>query len=522
MMTLLTDVEREDCISQLELEDELERRARINGLKYFVPTGVQENFIKKIGSGNIFVGIFSGGNRAGKTGLAINTLGNIIWGQQNEFFNHPIFKNWKHPKRARIGSSPKDLEEIGSIQTEIESWWNPEKYVASKNNKTYNALYKCDNGWIFDLMSYEQSVTEWESVGLGLVIFNEPPPKAIFDATIVRLGDGGMILIFMTPLSDAGYLFDDLIGSHTGLKKEQLTAIEYCDIEDSCVEHGIRGFREHDKIETILTFLDPEDVEARAHGKPMHLSGRIYKIFNDSVHIVDDFEVPKDWTRINIIDPHDAFPFSMLWCAIDKTGDYYIYDEYPNEPFEKIKGTSLIYKDYADAIRIKEDSNQIARRIIDPNFGAKKMGNTGKTVQMEMAILGIRCELCQTDNLDVGHNSVKDKLKYDTSKPISAINKPKLFVFRSCRNTWLSMLRYGTRPNKSGELTDNIKLIQTYKHFADLVRYLCVSAPQYQAEVIDTLKDLPALEQRVWRAKGENENRQNCGSYDSVLGGDND
>lgn len=478
-------------LSQIELQGEWERRFRTNPLKYFTPTGKQEEFIKKAGTGKAIIAIFSGANRVGKTAAEINILGNIIFGSQSKWFDGEVYKNWRYPKRARIGSTPKNLQEIGSIDVGIKEWFPENRYTAEKSGKQYNSKYTFDNGWLMDVMSYDQAVTEWESVSLGLVLFDEPPPKKIFDATIPRLADGGLILIFMTPLHDAGYLFDDLLVE--GSNKE--VAVTYVDIEDSCIEHGVRGFRKHDVISKILPYLDPEEIEARAHGKPMHLSGSIYKGFNYNVHVVDDFAIPENWQIVNICDPHDAKPFAFLWAAINPTNDYYIFDEFPNEPFDKIKGNRFIYSDYSSIVKDKESGKKIARRILDPNFGAKKMGNTGKTVQSELYEIGLEYELCCVDDLVIGHNAVRERLAYDPKNQVSS--KPKLFVFRSCKNTWISLLRYGWKPAKNEDVSQGERLMQKYKHFADMVRYLCVTKHEFPIAVEDPLAKLPPLERKA-------------------------
>jgi len=480
MSNLLTLPEREALVSQIDLQDALNQRVKINPLKYFLPTGKQEEFISKIGTGNIFIGVFSGANRAGKTTLSANISGSIIYGVQSSWFKHPLFLDWQYPKRARIGSNPKNLEEIGAITQGIEDWWPAGRYTTSKGGKHYDSLYRSDTGWVIDVMSYEQDPKEWESVSLGLVIFDEPPPQSIFRATVARMEHGGIILIFMTPLSDAGYIFDEIIDKKEGLKPSHRIAVTYTDIEDSCKEHGVRGFLDHKYIEQMVSQYDTEEIEARAHGRPMHLSGRIYKGFNESVHIVDDFPTPEDWPRANIVDPHDAHPFAISWVAVNNFNDYYVYDEYPTDPFESIKSNTLTFKDYATIIRNKEGKRIISRRLMDPNFGRKVYGNTKRTVADEMGDFGLVYDTTVNDSLDIGHSAVRERLQYDLSQVITSINKPKLFIFRSCRNHWVSMMRYQYKHNPYGAITDKVGIEETYKHFCDNIRYLCVSGFDYQ------------------------------------------
>ncbi len=486
----MTVVEREELKSALELQEELERRYKANPLKYFVPTGKQEEFISKLGSGKYFICVFSGANRTGKSETESNITGNIIWGPQNKWFEHPLFARWPYPKRARIGSTPKNLEEIGAIDVGIKANWPEGKYQAEKAGKRYNSLYKFDNGWIMDVMSYEQATTEWESVSLGLVIFDEPPPADIFKATIARMEQGGVIIVGMTPLQASSYLFDNVITEKEGLKTNQNVFVTYVDVEDACIEHGVRGYLEHKNIEQMVSFYDKDEVDARAHGKPLYLTGLVYPSFNFDIHVIPDFPIPFSWTRAQIVDPHDSIPFAMAWVAVDEIGDYYFYDEYPEEPFERMAKTTMDFKDYATITRNKEGRDVIKHRIMDPNFGNKRYGNTGKTVKEELAEFGLQYNTSITDDLTVGHHLVRERLKYDTSRPMNAINKPKMYVFKRCRNTWVSLMRYGRKPLKNAEMKDNLNLDETYKHFCDLVRYASV-APELKKigpQVIDPIR----------------------------------
>src|SRR3990167_6338759 len=57
----------------------------------------------------------------------------------------------------------------------------------SKAGRQFNALWKTDTGFSFDILSFEQDPKEFESKTLGWAWFDEPPPKAIFDATVARI-----------------------------------------------------------------------------------------------------------------------------------------------------------------------------------------------------------------------------------------------------------------------------------------------------------------------------------------------
>lgn len=482
----LTPTETEDIRYRISLRCDLDSEVSSNRMKWFTPTGKQEEFISAVGKGDCFIYIFSASNANGKTALMANILGAFIFGSpDNPYLSSGILKSFPYPKRARIVSTPKNIEEIGAIQTEIKKWWPKDKYEAKKNGRTFDSEYKAGD-WIIDVMSYEQDSSEFESVTLGCAIFDEPPPARILYATIARMRRGGVILIFMTPLDNGGELLEDLtVKDDVTVDGESVGKVHvtYAEIEDVCKQHGVRGFLEHKDIMQMLSFYDPEEVDARAKGKPVHLTGRIYGDFeNKSPYVVDDFVVPDDWSRVCIIDPHDGIPFAITWAAVDKTGQIWIYDEFPFDDLEKCHSTNLTIPDYGRIIREKEQRDVMSLRILDPYFGNKRYANTGKTVKAELNDLGFDFVDGDTSGLDLGHKRVREMLKYQKAYPVSGVNHPRLHIFSRCRNHWRSMLRYKRKITKSGEVKDKLTLDETYKHCCDNIRHLAMYPNLYSLQ----------------------------------------
>lgn len=474
----------------MKLQDDLEQIVQQNRLKYFTPTGKQEEFLRVVGNGESFICIFSAANAVGKTALMTAILGGCVFPRnENSYLNYPLFQNFPYPRRARIVSTPKNLEEIGAIQTEIKKWWPSGKYQAYRKGRQFDSEFVAGS-WIVDLMSFEQDVSEFESATLGLIVFDEPPPLKILYASIARMRKGGMILIFMTPLDTGGEILEDLTEKETividGVEIGRVTVV-YAELEDACEEHGVRGFLKHKDIAQMLSFYDAEETEARVKGRPVHLTGRIYTDFEKKdPYVVEDFVIPDNWSRVCIVDPHDGIPFAITWAAVDRTGQVWIYDEFPFEDLEKSHSTALTIPDYARIIREKESRDTINLRLIDPYYANKRYANSGKTVKQEFSDLGFDFIDGDTSGLDLGHKRVREFLKYQKAYPVSATNHPRLHIFERCRNHWRSMLRYKRKLLKSGEVKDKIILDETYKHFCDNLRHLLMYGGLYSLQKTDS------------------------------------
>jgi phage terminase large subunit-like protein len=194
------------------LEIEIERRKVMEPLRFFKPNNAQKRFISAIAEPEARIIVFASANWVGKTAAAIASLGALIWPEQaeDECFNNPTFKNWQFPKLARIVSTPKELEIVGSVQTEIKKWWPTGQYKSDKMGKTYPCQFSA-NGWLIDLLTYDMSIDQFEGVTRSFTIYNEPPPEAIFDAGLARMKFGGKIVMPMTPLTNSAWVYDRLV-----------------------------------------------------------------------------------------------------------------------------------------------------------------------------------------------------------------------------------------------------------------------------------------------------------------------
>lgn len=456
--------------AEMAIIQEMEYRRNENGCRYFEPNGAQEKSIKLVGS-NPPVAIFSAANGIGKTTDMANILANIIWGPQNRYFDYPIFRNWPYPKRLRFVTDPKLVEEIGPLHSEIKKWWPRGKYEAIKGGKNYFSQYKTKNGFLLDVMSYDQDLKQFEGVTLGGVFFDEPPVKAIWNASLARLRMGGIAFVFMTPLTQAAWFFDEVVPRHP-------EHIVYGDIEDNCKTHGVRGQLEHENIQRMVSEMDPEEVEARAHGKAMYLQGLVFKNFEPSIHILDQhFTVPSGAQVWQIVDPHGDKPFACIWGFCDRTGTLFQVDEWPNEDFYKMHGCTLGIQDYKRIFAQKEQGWNVTKRIMDRHFSEVRTVHTRATLREEFAKVGLNYEISYHGGVEEVHSGVvrvRDFLSYNPEKPIDSLNRPKYYVSPKCTNTIKSFQRWSVDP-KTGDYKDE------FKDYMDCVRYWAMGNPRHSA-----------------------------------------
>jgi phage terminase large subunit-like protein len=464
----------------VKLLAEVKNRKTANPLAFYVPNGKQEEFGKLLQ----FVNVFSTGNGVGKSVAAINIIGNLIYGPQNKWFDMPRYRDFYRPSSGRIVSTIRNIE--ANIVPLLKEWFPKGTYTATKGGKTFLSKFECNTpGGVcqFDLMTYDTDPEQFAGPTLQWTWFDEPPPMRIFGECVGRLRRGGLIIITMTPLYSGGWIFDRMENPFEE-KKEPWSLIT-AEIEDNCIDHGIRGVLKHKDIERVIAEYPEEEREARISGKPIHLTGRVFPQFEPAVHMIHKVPDGVQLQYYQVCDPHDRKPFAMGWYGVDSTGDIYILDEWPNESYHIMKSCSKTVQDYADIIKGKEKTFGEPYYIIDARYGNRKSVQTGDTIRDEFDEHGIHYSNSYTDDnasITAGHDKVKQLLRYDTKQPISSTNRPKLYVLDTCKNHIYGFLHYTYGNYKDPDKGGLEKVEEKYKDFMDCIRYMVSDNPQYNKE----------------------------------------
>lgn len=466
-------------------QQELLRQKKLNPLKYFVPTGKQEELIQSVGQDTRkWIFILPAANSSGKSATVLNILGNIIFGSQSEWFNFPRFTSaWKHPKKFWYISETSVLKTFvcgmdEGAESEIKKWFPKGRYTMTKAGYDYFSQMVTDNGWSGAFKTYEQDAKQFEGEKIGVAVFDEPPPETIFNAVLARMTLGGIIMMPMTPLSHSAWTLDRLVNKAS---EDSDIFVLNADIESACKTHGVRGYLEHSQIERILSQYDPEEVEARAHGRYTHLRGIVYKSIHPSLHRhnIPAAQFTQDKYQIyQVVDPHDSRPPFVSWFAVNPYEETFAIAEYPEEPFHTMKNFKLTTKEVIEKLKMIEqengwDASKIIR-VMDPNFGNKQNQTVGKTTAEWWAHIGreltypIYYTTNINDDLKAGHTAVRELLA------LTRDGEAKFKVGMNCPNIWLSLNRYAYLPRTGKSLEahgEGEKVAEKFKDGADTVRY---------------------------------------------------
>jgi phage terminase large subunit-like protein len=455
--------------------------------KYYVPNAKCEEFITKVGELNPdgkpnFVVLFSAANGVGKTCVSANIVAHLLWGNEskNPYFNHPLFKNFPFPKKGRIISDPENLK-VNLIPT-LKEWFPLGRYNTTKSSKQYDSVWTIKNSdWEFDIMSYEQDPKEFESATLGWAWFDEPPPEAIFKATVSRMRKGGIIFISETPLY-AAWLYDHIVANpDTELAaKGQRVYIE-AGVEAACIQHGIRGHLEHEHIERMNSEYSEDEKQARIYGKFQHLVGRRFKAFSRNVHVIKPFILdPKDWVVHHALDTHPRVNDAGIWLAINRKGTKVIVDEF----WEKCSGGT---SEMAARIKKKNDQYRITRKLLEPAAFVKDQHTDldEETLAEKLSGYGLNYYPA-TKNRTMSDKRIEDALAFQkivVGDHEEYFKAPELFIFDTCPRTIFEIERLSWQEwkGKAGENKDkNEKVVDKDDHMIEDIGRILILEPQFE------------------------------------------
>jgi len=259
--------------------------------------------------------LFFGGNRSGKTTGGVNEA---RWRATG---NHP-FQQVRAPSKGCIILQDFQTHARDIIMPKIEEWFEPGIIVGTEKNQTHAiAKYLIKNGSTIDVKSHDQAIKVFEGSDYDWAWFDEPPPKAIFDAVWRGLTDReGVAWITGTPIVEPW--MHDLCMKADIDDRKGLYWYTYVDIKDNAKNLGEgdekTGLR---RIEEFLDTIDPEEREAREKGKFLHMSGLIFKQWARKDHLINKFPWPHTWDIIISVDPHPRKPWAISFLGLTPSGN---------------------------------------------------------------------------------------------------------------------------------------------------------------------------------------------------------
>ncbi len=306
--------------------------------------------------------------------------------------------------------------------------------------------------------SAEMGREKFQGASLDFVWFDEEPPEDIYDECRMRVVDRmGDIYGTMTPLKGITFVYNRIYLNDRADENVWHIFMEWAD----------NPYLNTGEIESVSAAMTEDERQSRRYGKFVSAKGLVYPEFDESVHVIEPFDVPREWYDNISIDPGLNNPLSCHFYATDGDGTVYVIAEHYEQ------GKPVAYH----ARRIKE----IAARLGWHGDGKGRIGAlidsaaTQRTLAASKSVAelfydeGIAVNTHVNKDLFAGINRVKEYLK-----PVDRPTHPKLYVFSTCVNLIREIKGYwwgnGDVPNKRDD------------HALDELRYFIMSRPQPYVE----------------------------------------
>lgn len=217
-----------------------------------------------------------------------------------------------------------------------------------------------------------------------------------------------------------------------------------------------------------------------AYGVPTKSYSTKFPKFSTAINVVKDSDIPTEGvTRYQVIDPAGRKNWFMVWIAVDVTGTWWVYREFPDVPTygrwaepgkegkwkagEGSKGQGFGYQRYIDVIAELEDGEEITERLIDPRLGAQRYQREDgdSCIMDELDELDFIVKPAPGMEIEDGLQDLVDLMDYDTSRPMElGTNRPFFYVSEKCQNIIEALAEYTGEGGKNEPHKDPIDVLR--------------------------------------------------------------
>ena len=305
---------------------------------------------------------------------------------------------------------------------------------------------------VIGFKSCDQGREKFQGASLDYVWFDEEPTKDIYLECRMRVMDKkGDIFATMTPLKGLTFVYEEI---YLNKKKDPEIWYEFMEWKDN-------PYLDSEEVDLMEGCMDERTLQSRRFGRFGASEGLVYPEFDESVHIIEPFEVPKEWQDNISIDPGLNNPLSAHWYAVDFDDNVYVvYEHY--EAGKDIDYHAQALKDICARLGWKRDTRGRICALIDSASKQRTLSGV-KSVAELFYERGILVNPDVEKDLFAGIAQVKSYLRRDNGLP-------NIYIFNCCTQLIREIKGYfwgsGDAPRKADD------------HALDELRYYLMSRPK--------------------------------------------
>ncbi len=264
--------------------------------------------------------------------------------------------------------------------------------------------------------SCDQGREKFQGSSLNFVWFDEEPPQDIYDECLMRVMDRrGDIFGTMTPLKGKTFVYTEIY----------LNRRNNPEIWHECMTWEDNPYLPKKEAKLLEGALCSGSLDARKYGKFSDGAGLVYPEFDESVHVVEPFAVPREWQDNISIDPGLNNPLSAHWYCVDWDGNVYVVAEHFASG-KDVDYHAQAIKEISAKLGWKTDGRGRVRALIDSAANQRTLASV-KSVSELFAEKGVLVDTNVDKDIFSGISRVKSFLKRGNGEG-------NLYIFSSCVN----------------------------------------------------------------------------------------
>ena len=264
--------------------------------------------------------------------------------------------------------------------------------------------------------SCDQGREKFQGTSLDFVWFDEEPPEDIYKECRMRVLDKcGEVFGTMTPLKGLTWVYNQIYLNEAQDEEVWCEFMEWAD----------NPYLSPKEIKSLTSTLSASELEARRYGKFLTNGGLVYSEFDESVNVIEPFNVPVEWYDNISIDPGLNNPLSAHWYAVDYDNNIYVIAE-TYETRQTVEHHANKIKAICSRLGWPKAFNGMYSAIIDSAANQRTLSSPKNVCEL-FYDNGILVNPKVNKDLYSGINRVKSYLK-------NAEGKSKLFIFKNCVN----------------------------------------------------------------------------------------
>lgn len=183
-----------------------------------------------------------------------------------------------------------------------------------------------------------------------------------------------------------------------------------------------------------MALIDPERYKVAGLGEWGIAEGQYFKQWSEAKHVVEPFEIPKNWLRYRSMDWGSARPYACHWWAVDYDGNIWCYRELYGWGGKPNVGTGETAKQVGEKIaEIESKAENVSYGVLD-NACWANVGVSGPSIAEELndelnkhgLVTFGKCSKGRVE----GANALKERLI--GNRQTDGTYKPALYVFKNC------------------------------------------------------------------------------------------